>query len=89
MGLHKILKIVALLLAVAGIVSLVMVLLNGGGLDAQLYIAYITLALTFALAFIFQKHFWAASSIKGYRTVFTSLSIFGGITPFSPPQLQI
>jgi len=53
MGLHKILKIVALLLAVAGIVSLVMVLLNGGGLDAQLYIAYITLALTLFIVLVY------------------------------------
>jgi hypothetical protein len=53
MGLHKILKIVALLLAVAGIVSLIMVLLNGGGLDAQLYIAYITLALTLFIVLVY------------------------------------
>ena len=53
MGLHKILKIVALLLSVAGIVSLVMVLLNGGGLDAQLYIAYITLALTLFIVLVY------------------------------------
>ena len=53
MGLHKVLKIVALLLAVGGIISLIMVLLNGQGLDAQMYIAYITLALTVLIVLLF------------------------------------
>ena len=53
MGLHKILKIVALLLAVGGIISLAMVLINGQGLDAQMYIAYITLALTVLIVLIY------------------------------------
>lgn len=53
MGLHKILRIVALLLAVAGIVALAMVLINGNGLDAQLYIAYITLALTLFIVLVY------------------------------------
>lgn len=53
MGLHKILKIVALLLAVGGIISLGMVLINGQGLDAQMYIAYITLALTVFIVLVY------------------------------------
>ena len=53
MGLHKVLRIVALLLAVGGIISLAMVLLNGQGLDAQIYIAYVTLALTVFIVLIY------------------------------------
>jgi hypothetical protein len=53
MGLHKIFKIIALLLAVAGIVSLAMVLINGNGLDAQLYVAYIILALTLLIVLVY------------------------------------
>lgn len=64
MGLHKVLRIVALLLAVGGIVSLLMVLLNGQGLDAQMYIAYITLALVVLLVLIFVLKGLAAGNIK-------------------------
>lgn len=53
MGLHKIFKIIALLLAVAGIVSLAMVLINGNGLDAQMYVAYIILALTLLIVLVY------------------------------------
>ncbi len=53
MGLHKILRIVVLILALAGIVALAMVLINGNGLDAQLYIAYITLALTVFIVLVY------------------------------------
>ena len=53
MGLHKVFKIIALLLALAGIVSLVMVLVNGSGLDAQMYVAYIILALTLLLVLVY------------------------------------
>jgi hypothetical protein len=64
MGLHKVLKIVALLLAVGGIVSLLMVLLNGQGLDAQMYIAYVTLALVVLLVMIFVLKGLAAGNLK-------------------------
>ena len=53
MGLHKIFKIIALLLAVAGIGSLAMVLINGSGLDAQMYVAYIILALTLLIVLVY------------------------------------
>ncbi len=53
MGLHKVFKIIALLLAVAGIVSLIMVLVNGNGLDFQMYVAYIILALTLLLVLVY------------------------------------
>lgn len=53
MGLHKILRIVVLILALAGIVALAMVLINGNGLDAQLYIAYITLALIVFIVLVY------------------------------------
>ena len=73
MGLHKVLKIVALLLAVGGIISLLMVLLNGQGLDAQMYIAYVTLALVVLLVFIFVIKGLAAGNLK--RTL-ASVGIF-------------
>ena len=54
MGLHKILKIVALLLAVVGIVGLIMVLTDSGsGLEIMLTIGYIILGLTLLLVLIF------------------------------------
>ncbi|MAP55626.1 hypothetical protein [Altibacter sp.] len=61
MGLHKILKIVAILLSLAGIVFLAMILSKGGdvvaqtgeGVDGYLYIAYITLAITLAFVLVF------------------------------------
>jgi hypothetical protein len=73
MGLHKVLKIVALLLAVGGIISLLMVLLNGQGLDAQMYIAYVTLALVVLLVLIFVLKGLAAGNLK--RTL-ASVGIF-------------
>ena len=61
MGLHKILKIVALLLSIAGVVSLAMIVSNGDdavkatgeGLDGFLYIAYIMFALVLFFVVIF------------------------------------
>jgi len=73
MGLHKVLRIVALLLAVGGIISLLMVLLNGQGLDAQMYIAYVTLALVVLLVLIFVIKGLAAGNLK--RTL-ASVGIF-------------
>src|SRR5690606_9042894 len=62
MSLHKILKIVALLLSAAGIIFLAMIIIKGDdaivatgeGLDGFLYVAYIILALTciFVLFFV-------------------------------------
>ena len=53
MGLHKILRIVALILAVVGIIALVMELFSGNGLNMQLYVAYITLALTLFIVLVY------------------------------------
>ena len=61
MGLHKILKIVALILSIAGVVSLAMIVSNGDdvvkatgeGLDGFLYIAYIMFALVLFFVIIF------------------------------------
>lgn len=64
MGLHKIFKIIALILAVAGIVSLAMVLINGNGLDAQMYVAYIILALTLLIVLIYVLKGVLAGNLK-------------------------
>ncbi len=61
MGLHKILKIVALILSVVGIVFLAMIVAKGDdavretgyGLDGFLYVAYITFALILLMVIIF------------------------------------
>jgi hypothetical protein len=53
MGLHKVLRIVVLILAVVGIVSLLMELFSGNGLNLQLYVAYITLALTIFIVLVY------------------------------------
>ncbi len=61
MSLHKILKIVALVLSVAGIIFLAIILvkgdeavtMTGAGVDGFLYLAYITLALTIAFVLFF------------------------------------
>jgi hypothetical protein len=61
MSLHKILKIVALLLSIAGIIFLAMIIVKGDqevidtgeGLDGFLYVAYITLAITVAFVLFF------------------------------------
>lgn len=67
MALHKILKIVALLLSVAGIIFLAMIISKGdtvvtetgAGVDGYLYIAYITFAITllFVLFFVLKGVF--------------------------------
>ncbi|MCW5518940.1 hypothetical protein J1N09_03760 [Aureitalea sp. L0-47] len=53
MGLHKVLRIVVLILAVVGIVSLLMELFSDNGLNLQLYVAYITLALTIFIVLVY------------------------------------
>lgn len=53
MGLHKVLRIVVLILAVVGIVALAMELFSGNGLNLQLYVAYITLALTLFIVLVY------------------------------------
>ena len=72
MGLHKILKIVALILSVAGVVSLAMIVSNGDdavkatgeGLDGFLYIAYIMFALVLFFVVIFVLKGILAGDIK-------------------------
>ena len=72
MGLHKILKIVALILSIAGIVSLAMIVSNGDdavkatgeGLDGFLYIAYITFAIVLFFVIIFVLKGLMAGNIK-------------------------
>ena len=72
MGLHKILKIVALILSIAGIVSLGMIVSNGDdavkatgeGLDGFLYIAYITFAIVLFFVIIFVLKGLMAGDIK-------------------------
>ena len=72
MGLHKILKIVALILSIAGIVSLAMIVSNGDdavkatgeGLDGFLYIAYITFAIVLFFVIIFVLKGLMAGDIK-------------------------
>ncbi len=72
MALHKILKIVALLLSIAGIIFLAMIIAKGDtvvaetgeGVDGYLYVAYITFAITlvFVLFFVLKGIF--AGNIK-------------------------
>ncbi|PVW14285.1 hypothetical protein [Marixanthomonas spongiae] len=80
MALHKILKIVAIILSLAGIVFLGMILSKGDdvvkatgeGVDGYLYIAYITLAIVLLFVIIFVLKGIFAGNIK--RTL---LSILG------------
>jgi len=72
MGLHKILKIVALILSIAGIVSLAMIVSNGDdavkatgeGLDGFLYIAYLTFAIVLLFVIVFVLKGLMAGDIK-------------------------
>ncbi|MFT4848857.1 MAG: Na+/proline symporter [Sediminicola sp.] len=72
MGLHKILKIVALILSIAGVVSLAMIVSDGDdvvkatgdGLDGFLYIAYIMFALVLFFVIIFVLKGLMAGDIK-------------------------
>lgn len=72
MGLHKILKIVALILSVAGVISLAMIVSNGDdavkatgeGLDGFLYIAYIMFALVLLFVIVFVLKGLLAGDIK-------------------------
>lgn len=67
MGLHKILKIVALVLSVAGIIFLAMIIskgdeavaATGAGVDNYLYVAYVVfaIALLFVLVFVLKGVF--------------------------------
>lgn len=77
MALHKILKIVALLLSVAGIIFLAMIISKGDtvvtetgeGVDGYLYIAYITFAITIAFVLFFVLKGIFEGNIK--RTLFS------------------
>ncbi len=72
MGLHKILKIVALILSIAGVISLAMIVSNGDdavratgeGLDGFLYIAYIIFALVLIFVIVFVLKGLMAGDIK-------------------------
>ncbi|PKA83185.1 hypothetical protein ATE92_1334 [Ulvibacter sp. MAR_2010_11] len=72
MGLHKILKIVALLLSVAGIIFLAMIIskgddavrATGAGVDGFLYVAYIIFALVLLFVLVFVLKGLAAGNIK-------------------------
>ena len=72
MGLHKILKIVALILSVAGIIFLAMIVSKGDdavrqtgeGLDGFLYVAYIMLAIVLFFVIIFVRKGILAGNIK-------------------------
>ena len=72
MGLHKILKIVALILSIAGVISLAMIVSNGDdavkatgeGLDGFLYIAYIMFAIVLLFVIVFVLKGLLAGDIK-------------------------
>ena len=61
MGLHKIIKIVAILLSIAGIIFFAMILakgdeavtLTGEGVDGFLYVSYVIFAITIAFVLFF------------------------------------
>ena len=73
MALHKILKIVALLLSIVGVIFLAMIIAKGddvvaetgAGIDGFLYVAYITFAITllFVLFFVLKGVF--EGNVKG------------------------
>jgi len=72
MGLHKILKIVALILSVAGIIFLAMIVAKGDevvkatgeGVDGYLYVAYIMFAIVLLFVIIFVIKGILAGNIK-------------------------
>ena len=72
MGLHKIIRIVALVLSLAGIISLAMIInagddavkATGEGVDGFMYVAYITFALVLFFVLIFVLKGLAAGNIK-------------------------
>jgi hypothetical protein len=72
MGLHKILKIVALILSIVGIIFLAMIVSKGDdvvkqtgeGLDGFLYVAYLTLAIVLFFVVVFVLKGLMAGDIK-------------------------
>lgn len=72
MGLHKIIRIVALVLSLAGVISLAMIInagddavkATGEGVDGFMYVAYITFALVLFFVLIFVLKGLAAGNIK-------------------------
>ncbi len=72
MALHKILKIVALLLSIAGVIFLAMIIAKGdtavaetgAGVDGFLYVAYITFAITLVFVIFFVIKGIFAGNIK-------------------------
>jgi len=81
MGLHKILRIVALLLGVAGFIFWVMLVAKGDevvkstgeGIDPLIYIAYITLAIVLLFVVIFVLKGIFAGNLK---KTFLSIGVF-------------
>jgi Na+/proline symporter len=81
MGLHKIMRIVALVLSVVGIIFLAMIInagdetvkATGEGVDGFMYIAYITFALVLLFVLVFVLKGLAAGNIK--KTIM-SIGIF-------------
>jgi len=77
MGLHKILKIVALLLSVAGIIFLAMIISKGDdvvkatgeGVDGFLYVAYVMFAIVLLFVIVFVLKGIFAGDIK--KTLFS------------------
>lgn len=88
MALHKILKIIALLLSVAGIIFLAMIIAKGdeavaatgAGLDGFLYVAYITFAITILFVLFFVVKGLLSGNIKN---TLISIGIFVGIVVVS------
>src|SRR5690554_483823 len=72
MALHKILKIIALLLSVAGVIFLAMIIgkgdeavaATGEGVDGFLYVAYITFAITILFVLVFVLKGLLSGNIK-------------------------
>lgn len=72
MALHKIIKIIALLLGIVGVIFLAMIIAKGDevveatgeGVDGFLYVAYITFAITIAFVLFFVLKGLAAGNIK-------------------------
>lgn len=88
MALHKILKIIALLLSVAGIIFLAMIIAKGdaevtatgAGIDGFLYVAYIT----FAIPILFVLFFVFKGLLSGnIKNTLISIGIFVGIVLIS------
>ncbi len=101
MALHKILKIVALLLSIAGIIFLAMIIAKGdtavaetgAGVDGFLYVAYITFAITllFVLFFVVKGIFEGnikstLLSIGAFLLIVVIAYVLADATPMQMPE---